>query len=92
MTLLLTVSRRMLSTLPTLTANSPQKHQQTHMSTAQCFHRLCNSNLQAGPTTVPSLVLEMVEVASKIHLLEASVGRVRLLPANADERVDSGDK
>ena len=47
-------------TLPTLIANSPRKHLLTHTSRALCYHKPCNSSLQAGPTIVLLQVLVML--------------------------------
>jgi serine/threonine protein kinase len=53
-------SRLTPRTLPTLTANSPQKHPQIRTLMGRCCRRPCKSSLLAGRTTGRLLVLEML--------------------------------
>lgn len=52
--------RPMRLTLRTLTENSPKRRPPTRTSRDRYYRRPCNSNSQAGPTIVLSLVLEML--------------------------------
>ena len=64
---------------PILTESSPKKHLPILMLKGPCFHKPCNSNLQAGPIIVLLLVLGTREEAQRIpHLWEAYSSEVAL--------------